>query len=134
MKKEIAIILTIIIIVITTNYFAQRFTEKSIKQLEMKLEELSEEIDVEEDNQGNSKTKKLLDIFNELEQVWVDNSKILTLYLEHNEIENIDTNLVNISVFIANEQYDNMEVEIENCKYILNHVNEKYKMSFKNIL
>ena len=58
---------------------------------------------------------------------------ILAFYLEHNELEKIETELTGLRASIETEEYDQAVNELDKAVYLLKHVDEKNRLSWKNI-
>ena len=57
----------------------------------------------------------------------------LAYYIEHEELEKFSRNLENIKSYAQLEQYDDAIKEINEGKYILNHIEDKYSFNLQNI-
>lgn len=132
MKKEMIICIFIVIAIIIANIITQNYTEKSIKSLNNKLEELSAEItkigesgDIAKDN-VKSKVK-------EIEKSWEDIHSKLAYYIEHDELEKVETNIVGINSSVETNDYEQAIGKIDENKFILRHIEEKYAFTLENI-
>ena len=57
----------------------------------------------------------------------------LAYYIEHDELEKVETQIYAIKGFCEVEKYDEILPEAEKCSFILKHIEEKTKLSVKNI-
>ena len=128
MQKEIIVVSIILIIMTVFSITVGKYTNETIKLMHDDLEQLLELVDKNSDNIET--IKKLAE---EIYYKWRDTNKILSLFLEHNELEKITTSVTTMKKYL--EVGDNKEavVEIEKCKYILDHLKEKSTFSFMNL-
>lgn len=128
MKKEIIIIISILIVVIVLNLITQNYTKHSINLLNDKLKEIKSEIEKENIENNNIQNR-----INETYELWQKKEKILAYYIEHDELEKIGSKLNLIRGDIQSENYDEAVSNIEETVFIFNHIEEKYKVLVKNI-
>ena len=128
MKKEIIIILFILIFIITLNHITQNYTKVSVSLLNEKLEEIKEEIIKEKDEAKNIE-RKLQDLCS----LWEEREQKLAYYIEHDELEKVESKINLIKGNIENKAYEETIADIEEAVFILNHIEEKYKFIIKNV-
>ena len=68
-----------------------------------------------------------------LESTWNEFQEKLAYYIEHDELEKVETQIYAIKGFCEVEKYDEILPEAEKCSFILKHIEEKTKLSVKNI-
>lgn len=128
MRKELIIVILIVIFVIVTNIITQRYTKESIETLNSELEELKEEL-FSQNIENKELEKKMDNIMNS----WREKFNNLAYYIEHDELEKVETELSSLKAHIKVEEYEEGVNDIERCIYILNHIKEKFRFTFKNI-
>ena len=128
MKKEIIICIVVVIAVIIGNIITQDYTAKCTKQINEQLSELKTEIKKENKNEEiiNVKSKQI-------KQTWDDMQEKLAYYIEHNELEKIETQLFLLTGETEAKLYQDAIPEIEKCIFILEHVEDKTALNIKNI-
>lgn len=127
MFKEFTIIICIILAVIGGNIFSQNYTKNSVEMVTQKIEELSEIlINTDDKELMKEKHQDILD-------TWESRFKILAYYIEHDELEKVKTELVILGANIEVEEYEKGLEELEKCKYILEHIEEKEEFSLMNV-
>lgn len=129
MKREIIIICAIIFIIIIANTISQITSQKFFKGISGELDNLEQKIyakDLENDNLS----KEIDDIQNK----WSEEYKHYACFIEHDELEKVYTQLVSIDANISVEDYNKAVDEIERCKFILRHIQEKDALKLVNIL
>ena len=141
MKKELVICIFIIALIIITNIIAQNNTKYSVSKMSERLEVVSQivtdELNIQSEN--NKKNVKKLEKNNikreidNLENTWNELQEKLAYYIEHDELEKVETQIYAIKGFYEIEQYEEILPEAEKCSFILKHIEEKTKLSVKNI-
>ena len=126
MRKEIIIVFIIIIIIFATDILTQNFTKKSISLINEKLDNIKTTIINNETNDLNSEIKNL-------DENWTDINNKMSFYIEHDELEKVNTSLVKIKSYIEFEEYSEAVPELEECKYILDHIKEKQRLKIINL-
>lgn len=126
MYKETIICIFIIILIIILDIFTQNYTKKSSNEIIECLSELK--IEIENDN-----LKKAQEKIEELDKKWDNKHDKLAYYIEHDELEKVDTAIVQVKSFVENDDIPSAVAEIETGKFILEHIERKYKFNLQNI-
>ena len=87
MRKEIIIVFIIIIMIFATDILTQNFTKKSISLINEKLDNIKTSIINNETNDLNSE-------ITDLDENWTDINNKMSFYIEHDELEKVNTSLV----------------------------------------
>lgn len=124
MIKEIIICILIIGFVFTINIITQECTKDAVDSLNEKLIEIKE--DILNEKQINDSMKEVL-------QIWKDKKNILEYYIEHEELEKIEIEIKELNIKIQTKNLEEGLVNIERGVFLLNHVNEKYRLKIQNI-
>ena len=128
MKKELIITVIIVITIFITSFLTQNYTKKSISEINDKLEDLKTNIMIESKNND-----ELMDEINTIYNKWEEKYNKLTFYLEHTELEKVNTELKLIKGFLEVKEENQSIPEIENCLYLLEHLKDKQTFNLKNI-
>lgn len=126
MYKETIICIIIIVVIITLDFFTQNYTTKTAGDITENLKELKEDI---ESNDTDSTQKKL----KQLDEKWDEKHDKLAYYIEHDEIEKIDTAFIKVKSFVENDDIPSAVAELETSKFVLEHIEKKYKFNLQNI-
>ncbi|OKZ57606.1 MAG: hypothetical protein BHV99_01295 [Clostridium sp. 26_21] len=126
MYKETIICIFIIILIIILDIFTQNYTKKSSNEIIECLSELK--IEIENDN-----LKKAQEKIEELDKKWDNKHDKLAYYIEHDELEKVDTAIVQVKSFVENDDIPSAVAEIETGKFVLEHIERKYKFNLQNI-
>ena len=97
----------------------------------MKLEEICDmaNASLEEEKENNQIIEKM----DALREEWSNFSKKLAFYIEHDEIEKVDTSIVEINEYIKLGLYDEAIPEIRKCSFILEHIKNKGELQVINL-
>lgn len=128
MKRELIIVSIIIVCIIIASIIAQNNTKKEISDIDNQLENFKTEI--------MENKKGYIELNEEIDKIydnWVEKDKILSLYLEHNELEKINLSLKTIKGFVEVDITNESVQEIEKCIATLDHIEEKQAFNIKNI-
>ena len=118
--------------------------EKETSEIEKNNEteeqnEIEEQNETEETNENEEEIEKLDEDEKILKQAsenyekWLKYHKRLAFYIEHNELEKVETNYVAGKSFIENAKYEDAMSEVEKTIYVLQHINDKYSINLENI-
>lgn len=128
MLKETIICIVIVIAIVFGNNTTQSYTKESVSELSGELMTLRENItkkDVE-----NKKAR------NEIEGIykqWEERHDKLAYFIEHDELEKVETELIAIKSFIETEDYEESISELDKSVFILKHIEDKYAFNLQNI-
>lgn len=148
--KEIVISIIIIIFVIILDIITQNYTEKAIdtttnqldefkSNLEDKIEKKENKIENEEIIENQEKiedTKEIKKIEEEMSNIinhWDEKDEVLSYYIEHDELEKVQTELSSLKANIMIGEYEDGIPDIEECIFILEHIKDKFALKIKNI-
>ena len=131
MYKEIIFSIVIVVVVVVGNVVTQNYTHKSVKNTTTELEELKQEL-LSESNEDidwdNAKEK-----FSALQTEWRNSFEKLAYYIEHDELEKVDTNLIGLKSYIDTQEEADAVSELEKIFFVLKHIEDKTIMNLKNI-
>ncbi len=128
MLKETIICIVIVIAIIFGNSTTQKYTKDSVSELSSGLMELREDItnqDVE-----NDKAKRKME---EVYSMWEKRHDKLAYFIEHDELEKVETDLVSIKSYIETEEYEQAVGELDKGVFVLKHIEDKYAFNLQNI-
>lgn len=128
MYKETVISITIIIAILIGNMISQSYTKQSIKMMEENLEDIKQELQKDEKDEAIIKEKMA-----DTKQEWKEKNEKLAYYIEHDELEKVETELYTLNANIDTKEYEQGIEKIEKCKFILKHIENKEAFNLKNI-
>ena len=124
-KKEIIVIVIIFCLITVLDIFTKRNTEFVMENMINELNKLYEQISREE--------KYNINLIYDIENNWKEKMKVMSLYLEHNELEKVNNSLAKLKSNVeSKEKY--MAVEnIEEIKFLIEHIKNKNLLNIENI-
>lgn len=125
MIKELVISIIIVISIFSLDVVTQNFTEQSTHETSNMLVELKDNI--------KGKNPNIQELLEKIFDKWNKRKETLAYFIEHDELEKVETNLTNIKSFVAVEDLDMAISSIEEAEFILQHIEEKNRFNLKNI-
>ena len=126
MYKEIIISVGIIILVILGDFFIQNYTKKSVNKLSSELDILKGYLEEENEYSAKEQAQKVNE---SLEKIHSN----LAYFIEHDEIEKIETNFTSCKSFVNSKSYNLAINELEKTIFVLNHLTDKNSFNLENI-
>lgn len=126
MYKEIIIIIAVVALVVGFDFGTNQYTQKTVSSITQQLNELQDAI--QENNQPLSE-KKMQNINEE----WKKRYDVLAFFLEHDELEKVETQLTQLTTNITLEDSSACIEEINTTIFILNHIQEKEEFHLRSI-
>lgn len=128
MYKELGIAVVIVVMIIALDVSTQKYTNKVIDEMIEELSEIKEDMRNSGDN-NNDVVSKADDLY----EKWLDNHDKLAYFIEHDELEKVETNFVSAKSYIKSKQYDLADSELEKTIFVLEHISDKYEFNLENI-
>lgn len=132
MKKKLIIVIIIVIAIIIIDTITQNYTRYSFEKINNELEKIKEIINKIDDQEKNSQ-QELQEKIKTMEEDWKIINRKTAFYIEHEELEKVNASMIKFKSYIQLEEYTEAIPELENCKYILDHIREKEKMQIINL-
>lgn len=132
MKKELIIVIIIVIAIIIIDTITQNYTRDSFEKINNELEKIKEIINKIDDQEKKSQ-QELQEKIKTMEEDWKIINRKTAFYIEHEELEKVNASMIKFKSYIQLEEYTEAIPELENCKYILDHIREKEKMQIINL-
>lgn len=126
MKKELIISIIIIAIIIFLNVFTQGYTKKVTWEITQDIDEIKTHISKSEYEKSDVAIKTI-------DEKWKKEHDRLAYYIEHNELEKVDLAIVEMKSFFDSHNYSLAIAEIEEAKFILQHIEDKNSFNLQNI-
>lgn len=141
MRRELLAVCIILVIILITNRVCQKYLNTAADKVCNELQNLvklstnildsQDKQDTDNDNTNNF--QKLQDKITLISDEWDKYEKVLSLFIEHRELEKIDTSIVRIRSYIDINELDEAIPEMNECIFVINHIQMKQKMSFANL-
>lgn len=126
--KEIIICVVIISSILLGNNMIQAYIEESEQELSDELLTLRENL-VKEDIDNQQLKNKMDNVY----QKWEGRHDKLAYFIEHNELEKIETELTEIKSHIETKQYQEAISELDKSVFLLKHIQDKYAFNMQNV-
>ncbi len=128
MKKEAIITIIIIILIFAGEWITQNYTKKTLGKTQDQLRELKEDILNTQNNNSY-----LIEKTDKIYEDWEKENEILSYYLEHNELEKVNTQIILIKGYLESDTPQDSIPDLEEGIYILDHIKQKEAFNLKNI-
>ena len=126
MFKETVICIIIVVAIFSLDMFTQNYTNHAVADISDRFSSLRGNILKEDKDQMDEELKKLDENWNKMHDK-------LAYYIEHDELEKVDTAIVQVKSFVENEEIPSAIAELETGKFVLEHIERKYKFNLQNI-
>ena len=126
MLKEAIICLIIIVGIFGLEFYTQNFTSKTVSEITEQFNKLKENIYSRNMEQINH---DIDDIGNK----WEQKQKKLAFYIEHDELEKVHTAIVKMKSYIKTDNFSEAIAELEDGKFVIEHIQEKNSFNLQNI-
>ena len=135
MKKEIIISIIVIAIVIIGNIVTQNNTKQSVAKLNENLDDLKHNLIgiTDDEKKMDVDYSKYKEMSTDIRDKWDEMQEVLSFYIEHDELEKVETQLAVVNGQMESRLYDEAVAEIEKCQFILEHIEDKTAFNIKNI-
>ena len=130
MLKEIIICIIIVTTIIIGNSISQRYTTESVNEMVNSLNAIRTEIF---DNKENIDINKIENEIDNLKNKWEKRHEKLAFYIEHDELEKVETNLTGLKGEIEAGEYGDAMSQLDQSVFLLEHIEDKYKFNLQNI-
>ena len=126
MLKEAVICIVIIIGILGLEFYTQNFTSKSVKEITEVFNKIEEKISENEIEDAKNEIKKI-------SGKWEEKQKKLAYYIEHDELEKVHTAIVKLKSYMETENFSEAMAELEEGKFVIEHIQEKNSFNLQNI-
>ena len=126
MYKEMVISIILVILIIIGDSVTQEYTKNTVNTLTDMLENLEQLVNARSDDEVEKE-------LNKFEDKWNDVHDKLAYYIEHDELEKVETNFVACKSLALSKEYEQALSEIEKTKFVLDHITDKYSFDLVNI-
>lgn len=128
MRKELIITILVFLIIFISDIFLQNYIKGSVEEIKNDLENLKKEV-----LDSGIESKELEEKVKTIYEKWEIKNKVLTFFVEHDELEKVNTELNKIKGYFEVDMKDDSMTDINETIYVLEHIREKQKVSLKNV-
>ena len=109
------------------DFISQKYTRNTVNDLKNELDILKQNL-VEKNAE---KSKEQIETIN---NKWDEFHTKLAYYIEHNELEKVETGFISSTSLIDTQEYDLAINEIDKTVFLLEHIEDRYTFNLENIL
>lgn len=120
------LLISIFIIIIGLDLLLYFKTDKLIDEMQIELANLEKIIDSDNINESKNEAEKL-------REKWKKRENVLSFFIEHEEVEKVSLKIAVIEENSKNEEYVSALEDIAETKFLLEHIQDKYNLTWKNI-
>lgn len=125
MHKELIISISVIILVIAINFTMEKLVDDKLNHVMSLLSEMRISIQEQNYDEANKKSK-------EINKYWKDSQMFLSCYIEHDELEKVETEFTSLKACLEIEEEDCLEY-IDRMSFIVEHIEKKDDFIIENI-
>lgn len=126
MYKELIITSIIVIVIVIGNIFTNKKLENSTQSMKEGLNNLEKAV-LDDDKNNIEISMRNINI------LWDSLYQKLSFYIEHDELEKVAVRLSSMEGNRKVDEYEQMMQYIEECKFILDHIQDKESLHWENI-
>ncbi len=126
MYKEMIISIVLVILIFVGDFVTHKYTDSAINSFNEELQNLKSSLI--ERNQEKAKTE-----IENAEKNWENIQHKMAYYIEHNELEKVETNLAEAKSLTESGNFGFAINAIDKTDSVLEHINDKYTFSLENI-
>ncbi len=126
MHKELIICIVLVILIIIGDIITQNYTKNTVNYLTGELKNLGQSLSDKDDNKADEE-------INKIDNKWKNVHDKLAYYIEHDELEKVETNFTACKSLAKNGEYEQAISELEKTVYVLDHITDKYSFNLVNI-
>lgn len=153
MLKESIISIVIVVSIVVLDFVTQDYTKQSTEETISKLTEIKNSIkeknievnikenieenienNMEEDNEEKSEEdSEIKELVDEVFEIWEKRYDKLAYFIEHDELEKVETNLTNVKSYVKLKNFDMAISSIEETAFVLEHIEDRNAFNLENI-
>ena len=128
MKKEILLVIFIVVAIVTAHIASQRYVKNFFDSITEDLDKIEEKI-----FSNNFETSNLEKDIDDVKNKWDEKYNFIACFIDHDVLEKVEMQFVSISAYIKVKDYDRSINEAEKCKFMLELIKDKDSLSTINI-
>ena len=128
MYKELIISIIIVILIIGLDIGTQKYANNAVQETINSLYNIKDKT-----KEGNRNDDEILKQTSDLYSSWLNQHRKLAIFIEHDELEKVETDFVTCKSYMESKQYDMANAELEKTIFVLEHISDKYSFNFENI-
>ena len=126
MHKELIICIILVILIVIGDWVTQNYTKNTVDYITGELENLKQNLLEKSDD-------KVDEDINKIDDKWKEVYDKLAYYIEHDELEKVETNFTACKSLAKSGEYEQAISELEKTVFVLDHITDKYSFNLVNI-
>lgn len=126
MYKEFMIIIIVILLVVCIDVVTNNYTKDSVQYISNELNVLREYI-------LNVDKESAINKMQEIKEKWKERYNILAFYIEHDELEKVETQMTGLAANINTGEFEDCISYLDTTIFILEHIQEKEEFHLRSI-
>ena len=126
MHKELIICIILVILIVIGDWVTQNYTKNTVNYITGELENLKQNLLEKSDD-------KVDEDINKIDDTWKEVYDKLAYYIEHDELEKVETNFTACKSLAKSGEYEQAISELEKTVFVLDHITDKYSFNWVNI-
>ena len=114
------------ILIVSLDIFTQKYTRSTTADITQIFADLKSDMLKEDRDKINEKVKIL-------DKKWGQKHDRLAYYIEHDEIEKVDTAIVSLKSYVETKDYSSAVAELDEGKFVLEHIQKKNAFNLENV-
>lgn len=125
MHKEMIISIVVIVAIVILNFFVGRAVDDKLNTVRGQLGEMRKEIESQNYDRAS-------EISEDITNYWNDSEVFLSCYIEHDELEKVQTEFTSLKACLKVHEEDCLEY-IDRMDFVIKHIEEKDDLVLQNI-
>ena len=126
MHKELIICIILVILIVIGDWVTQNYTKNTVDYITGELENLKQNLLEKSDD-------KVDEDINKIDDKWKEVYDKLAYYIEHDELEKVETNFTACKSLAKSGEYEQAISELEKTVFVFDHITDKYSFNLVNI-
>ncbi len=125
--KLLSSLAVILALILGLGFWSGHSLQTSTNELTRKIDQISETIEGEHWQTAQIKTAQL-------EDIWKEKAKWWPIFLDHQEMDNIDFSLARVKQYVASQDNALSMGQLSELRLMIEHIPKKEAVNIKNIL
>lgn len=128
--KTLIFAISILIIIIILDIIFENYSKNAIEKINSNIDKIGKFFEIEGENYDKEELEKLSE---KARDEWRKREDILSCFIEHDEVEKINTKLDVLYTQVKNEVWMDAKSTVSEVKRLVKYLEGKYELSIQNI-
>ena len=128
--KTLIFAISILIIIIILDIIFENYSKNAIEKINSNIDKISKAFEIEGENYDKEELEKLSE---KARDEWRKREDILSCFIEHDEVEKINTKLDVLYTQVKNDVWMDAKSTVSEVKRLVKYLEGKYELSIQNI-